>query len=300
MKILLIGGTGQLGLDIIKNSPKNIKLLAPNRTQLDLSKSEDCYKYIVDLKPDWVINSGAYTNVEKAEKEKELALKINAKGPESIAKALSETGGKLLQISTDYVFDGKKNTPYKVNDNISPINFYGLSKAKGEEYIQRALPRENQLCIIRTSWLMSPFGKNFANKIMELISDRDELKVIYDQIACPTTTRSLSKIVWKAIEYNNIYTLKQDKFPKINHFSNSGIASWYDVAVELKEIGLKYGFLKKSGDIIPVLSKEYKTDAMRPNYSVLDTSDLRRILNISNKHWRKSLSEAFQEIKIST
>ena len=162
MKILLIGSTGQLGREIIKSSPNDIYLITPSRLEFDLNNTKECYEYILNLSPDWIINSGAFTNVEKAETEEELAYKINALGPQILAKALSKSGGKLLQISTDYVFNGQQNYPYKTDQTVSPINKYGFSKAKGEEYIQQYLPGNNQSNILRTSWLVGPDGNNFA------------------------------------------------------------------------------------------------------------------------------------------
>ena len=133
MKIILVGSSGQLGKSIIQKSPKNFQLLIPTKMEFNLRNSSECFEYIIDNKPDWVINSGAYTNVDKAEEEEELAYEINSKGPQFIAKALREIGGKLLQISTDYVFNGCKSTAYKVDDRVSPINHYGYTKAKAEE-----------------------------------------------------------------------------------------------------------------------------------------------------------------------
>ena len=294
MKILLIGSTGQLGRELIKSSPKNIDLIYPSKINFDLSNTTQCYKYILDTLPDWVINSGAYTNVDKAEKEKEIAYEINAKGPQSIAKALSKTNGKLIHISTDYVFNGEQNTPYKVNKKISPINYYGFSKAKGEELIQKLLPENNKLCIIRTSWLMSPYGNNFATKIMKSLQDRDEVKVVYDQISSPTSTKALANAIWKAIELNNLFSLTKKNFPKMIHFSNSGVASWYDVAEAIGEIGIKKGLIKEMATLLPIESSEYQTAALRPKYSVLESSQTKRFLNIRNLHWRKALLEDFE------
>ena len=297
MKILLIGSSGQLGREIIKSSPNYIELLTPSKKEFNLSSPDECYRFILETSPNWVINSGAFTNVEKAEENKELALIINAKGPESIAKALSKTGGKLLHISTDYVFNGCQNIPYKTNQVICPINSYGFSKAKGEEYIQKLLPDSNKLCIIRTSWLMGAAGNNFANKMIQLINSLDEIKVVYDQISSPTITNSLANAIWRIIKINDLYTQKNRIFPRLNLFSNSGIASWYDVAVAISEIGLQTGLIKKTSKIIPVESYEYPTIAARPKYSVLESNQTKKIININNIHWRKALVDSFQSFK---
>ena len=295
MKIILIGASGQLGRDLIKNPSKDIKLITPSKGQLDLSNPKECYKYILKNSPDWIINCGAYTNVDKAENYQELTQKVNSKGPESIAKAISKIGGKFLQISTDYVFDGNQNSPYKVDQKLSPINCYGISKANCEINLQNLLLENNQLCIIRTSWLMSPYGNNFATKMLELLNEREEIKVIYDQISSPTTTSSLAKVIWEIINCNNEYTKKGALFPKILHFSNCGIASWYDVAIAIKEIGTKKGLIKKNCSIFPIESKDYPTAAKRPHYSVLDSNETQKLINFRNMHWREALKKAFDD-----
>ena len=293
MKIILIGSTGQLGREIVKNSPKDINLITPSRLEFDLTNTNECYKYILNLSPDWIINSGAYTNVEQAEKEQKTAYKINALGPQILAQALSKSGGKLLHISTDYVFSGEQNYPYKTDQKVSPINTYGFSKAKGEEYIKKYLPNNNQSNILRTSWLVSPYGNNFALKIMQLLNDKDEIKVICDQISSPTTTLSLAKAIWEIIHRNNEYSDKNKVFPSINHFSNDGVASWYDLAVIIREIGLKNGLITKAGKIKPIRSNEYNSKALRPKYSVLDTYDTKRIIGLKNSHWSNELFICF-------
>ena len=293
MKILLIGSNGQLGREIIKSFPKDINLITPSRLKFDLAETKECYEYILNLSPDWIINSGAFTNVEKAEKEQELAYKINALGPEMLAKALSISGGKLLHISTDYVFNGEQNYPYTTDQTVSPINKYGFSKAKGEEYIKRYLPDNNQLNILRTSWLVSPHGNNFAKKIMQLLNDRDEIKVICDQISSPTTTLSLADAIWKIIKRNKEYSIKKKPFPQINHFANDGVASWYDLAVEIREIGLKTGLITRASEIKPIKSNEYPSKTLRPKYSVLDTHITKKIIGLENSHWRNELLKCF-------
>tara|TARA_B100000212_G_C27365717_1_gene530244 strand:- start:517 stop:1422 length:906 start_codon:yes stop_codon:yes gene_type:complete len=294
MKILLIGSNGQLGREIIKRCPNNIDLITPTSTELDLIKSKTCHEFILDMSPDWIINSGAYTNVEKAELDKETAFKVNALGPKSLAKALALTNGKLLHISTDYVFSGKQNFPYKIDQNTCPINSYGISKAKGEEYIQKLMPENNQLCILRTSWLISPNGNNFATKMLKLLNSLDEIKVVYDQISSPTTTLSLANAIWEIIKKNEEYSLNKKIFPKINHFSNDGVASWYDLAVTIRELGIKHGFIKRKAKIIPIESHEYHTNALRPKYSVLDSIQTKTIINTDMIHWRYELIKAFE------
>ena len=293
MKILLVGSSGQLGKSIIQKRPQNIQLLIPNKMEFNLRNGIECYRYIISNKPDWVINSGAYTNVDKAEEEKKLAYTINSEGPQFIAKALREIGGKLLQISTDYVFNGEQNSPYLPNQSLSPINTYGKTKAIAEGILADILGEENQLSILRTSWLISKGGKNFATKIMQLNAEKEELNVVCDQIGSPTSSKSLSNAIWKLIEVNDQYSDLGKMFPRISQFTDNGIASWYDVAVAVSEIAFKKGLIKKMALIKPIVSSQYPTKATRPAYSVLESNLTKKILKLKKLNWRDALIEEF-------
>ena len=297
MKVILIGGTGQLGQEINKNKPDNIELIIPKRNELDLSSEEQCYEYFSRNSANWIINSGAFTNVDKAESKMELAMKVNAYGPAAIAKALSNNGGKLLQISTDYVFNGNQNVPYKTTQKTSPNNVYGTSKAEGEKLLLEELNKINQLAILRTSWLMGPYGINFAVKMLKLLSERERINIVYDQISSPTTTSTLSQAVWKLIKTNEKFTLDNQIFPRINHFADDGIASWYDVTEALLEIGIQTGLIKNKIKIIPIRTDQYPTSAKRPFYSVLDTYETKKLLSLNGVHWKNSLLNSFKNFK---
>ena len=204
MKILLTGANGQLGRELVRNKPRNINLIKLFRKDLDLSDPEACFKIIIDENPDWVINAAAYTNVEKAEIEKDLALKVNAYAPEAFAKALNITGGKLLQISTDYLFDGSQKEPYKTNQMPNPINHYGISKSQGEKKIQNIFKNKKQGLILRTSRVIGPEGKNFLLTILNLYKEKKEIKVVKDEYSCSSNTLDLSKVCWEIIENREI------------------------------------------------------------------------------------------------
>ena len=293
MKILLVGSSGQLGKSIFQKSPNNIDLLMPNKMEFNLINGIKCYEYIIRNKPDWVINSGAYTNVDKAEKEKDLAYQINTIGPQFIANALKKIGGKLLQISTDYVFSGQQKEPYLPDQSLSPINKYGETKAKAENILSDILIEKNQLIILRTSWLISSQGNNFATKIIKLNNEKDRIDVVCDQIGSPTCSKSLSGAIWKLIEVNEKYSLEGNEFPKITQFTDNGIASWYDVAVAVSDLAFKKGIINKLATIKPIFSSQYPTAALRPSYSVLDSNATRKILNLKKINWRDSLIEEF-------
>ena len=244
MKILLTGSTGQLGQEIIRSKPNDVELINLDRKNFNLEDLNHCYNFVKEFKPDWVINSAAFTNVEEAEINIKKTYLINQKAPEIISKALNSFGGKLLQISTDYVFDGNKNKPYKVDDKINPLNIYGKSKALCENSLKDILKDENRLLIIRTSWLISHIGDNFLKKILKLINEKDEIKVIDDQIGCITSTASLSKACWKLLEKNESNSKKKLRMSSLHHWTDEGIVSWYDVALMIKNISQNMGLIK--------------------------------------------------------
>ena len=193
IKVVLTGASGQLGKTLIETKPESINLITPSRSEIDLSEPEKSVLYLEKTNPDWIINSAAFTNVDDAEKESELAFCINGKAPEIFANFLNNSHGRLLQISTDFVFDGNQNIPYSNLDKPNPINIYGKSKLIGEKKVLRF--KKN--FIIRTSWLYSPFGKNFLKTMLRLHDLKQKvnepIRVIADQIGCPTSCESLSR-----------------------------------------------------------------------------------------------------------
>ncbi len=293
MNILLTGFSGQLGKAIISSKPKDIKIICKDKLELDLLSRESCFKVIRDNRPDWIINCAAYTNVDKAEEEKELAYKVNSLAPKFLSEAIKNYGGDLLHISTDYVFDGKKNTPYNPSENKSPICSYGFTKAKGEDFIYETLSGLDKGNIIRTSWLMSSYGNNFALKMIQKLKSHNKLKIIYDQLGSPTTANTLAYACWKTIILKN----KGEKLPPIMHFTNSGAASWYDIAISIDEIGKELNLLDETNIIIPIETKEYKSAAKRPNYSVLNSFESFDKLSIKPIYWREALKKVLLELK---
>ena len=292
MKILVTGSNGQLGQAIIKNNPKlmgsrSIELIKLSKAKFNLNNLKQCKSIIKELKPDWVINCAAYTDVDNAEKEVKSAIKINSLGPKIIAESLLDTGGKLLQISTDFVFNGIKSSPYLPEDKKNPLGVYGESKSIGENFIQEILGKTNQANILRTSWLMGPSGKNFATTMLNLHRTRDQIKVVSDQIGSPSTTNTVSIACWNLIEkdFNGL------ELPMILHCSDSGVASWYDIAVAIGELGKKTNLLKSSANVIPIPSKEFPTLAKRPSFSVLDCFKSRKLLSLESIHWNNSLEK---------
>ena len=294
MKVLLTGGSGQVGQEIIKSKPEEIEIINPCRKKLDLSDYNACKKIVEDHKPDWIINCGAYTQVDAAEKNILLSQKINGYAPASFVEAINKINTNLLHISTDFVFDGNQNFPYKENQIRNPLSQYGVSKALGEELIEKKISDLEKATILRTSWVISPVGKNFILTMLKLHSEKEIIKVVSDQIGCPTCAGELSKVCWRIIELK-----KKKKLPFILHWSDAGVASWFDIAVAVGELAKELGINKKEAIVLPINTSEYPTPAKRPKYSILNTKKTSKLLEVEPIHWRKNLKNILIEFRNS-
>lgn len=290
-KVLLTGSQGQLGHELLASCPEGVELIVTSRANLDLSDAESCKSAVLQYRPDWVLNAGAYTAVDRAESEPELAYAVNADAPRAFAEALRETGGKLLQLSTDFVFSGKQSYPYTPTQIAEPISMYGSSKAAGEAAVVSILLPE-QYSILRTSWVYGPVGKNFCLTMLRLhesrAANREELAVVADQIGSPTSTHGLAKACWAAI---------QSQISGILHWSDAGAASWYDFAEAIGEIGVATGLLNKAAMVQPISTEDYPTPASRPSYSLLNCYSSCKLLGLRQKHWRTALEEVMRRIQ---
>ena len=293
MKILLFGPNGQLGKTLLNTCPKEIEIIRCGRDIVDLCNPEQIHNYIIKTKANFVINSAAFTAVDNAELESEIAFRINSEAPKVISNAVSEIGSSLLQISTDFVFDGAKNTPYNPADYINPLGIYGKSKAKGEEYV---LKYKNNY-VIRTSWLYGDYGKNFCITMLKLHKEKSlanvPLRVISDQIGAPTSTYSLSRVCWKIINFLS----KSKPIPSLLHWCDAGVASWYDFAYAIGELGVEKGLISQSARVIPIKSIDYQTIAKRPHFSLLNCEGSKDILEEDQYHWRSELEKVMNKIK---
>jgi len=290
MRILVTGAQGQLGRTLKKTNPKKIvnkqiSLIFKSKNELDLSDEYSCREVIKKYKPEWIINCGAYTSVDKAESEKNIAFNINGRGPYFLAKYLKKIGGKLIQISTDFVFDGESNKAYNIDHPLKPINVYGESKAMAENLLTNKESDFDNIFILRTSWVVGNIGNNFYRTILKLISEKKEIRVINDQIGCITSLDYLAKVCWDLI------SIKQNSIivPKILHFSDSGICTWYDVARGILELASEKNLIKNHPNIIPVSSNDFNLPAKRPNFSLLNSQETYKLLGFTPTHWRKSL-----------
>jgi dTDP-4-dehydrorhamnose reductase len=267
-KILLIGSTGQVGQELLKALQPIGELVNLTRKQLDLTQPEIIQETITALKPKVIVNASAYTAVDKAETDAEIAMKVNALAPKIMAQAAQKNGTKLLHISTDYVFDGQNSTPYSEEDRTNPLGVYGQSKLLGEKGI---LENCDRYLILRTAWVYGSRGHgNFVKTMLRLGAERAELKVVADQIGSPS----------------GIY-----------HFASSGVASWYDFAVAIFEEAAKIGFPLKIKKVLPITTADYPTPAQRPNYSVLSKGKYTKAVGVYPPYWRDSLRKMLAELQ---
>jgi len=288
-KILLIGSRGQIGRELEKQFSVEYELIALGRPELDLCQENDLADCIESLSPDYIVNAAAYTAVDRAEKEPELARQINTIAPAIMAKSAKKIKASLLHISTDYVFDGKKNTPYLENDPTNPLNVYGLSKRDGEEMIRSVA---DDYIILRTSWVYGSLGKgNFVKSMLTIANQRDILRVVDDQIGCPTWSSDIAQVIGKII------TKKEHISTGIYHFTGSGETSWYGFALYIFQEAKKLGFPLTVHDVIPISTQQYPTLAIRPAYSVLSNDSLSECLGISASHWQDSLPKMLEELR---
>lgn len=285
MKILLTGAGGQLGQALQRSRPDGVDLIACDRQQLDLSNESALRATIQQVRPDWVINAGAYTAVDRAESEPELAEIMNAKAVRVLAESLTETGGQLLQVSTDFVFAGDRNRPYPVDAERQPLSVYGATKAAGEEAIAQLLPTRS--LIVRTAWVYGLGGRNFVTTMLRLMAERDRLTVVWDQVGTPTWTDSLAAALWQAIAQN---------LTGIHHCTDAGVASWYDFAVAIQDLALERDLLQQEIPIAAIPSIAYPTPATRPAYSVLDCADFNRAIGRDPLHWRHALAQMLTQV----
>ena len=290
MKILLAGGSGQLAQELQPILLSSGEVIAVDRTRLDLSQPESIRQAMAEIQPDLVVNAAAYTAVDKAENEPELAHAVNGIAPGIFAEECEKRGASLIHFSTDYVFDGSRGSAYLETDITNPLGTYGKSKLAGEEAIRNAV---NRHIIIRTAWVYGNGGKgNFVKTMLRLGKEREEIRVVADQIGSPTWTGDLAAAVSQIIPQ-----IKPEIFGTYQ-YTNSGVCSWYDFAIAIFEEAEKLGFTLKVQRVIPITTAEYPTPAKRPAFSVLSTVKISAILGTYPPHWRQGLRQMLaREVK---
>ncbi|QGX63269.1 dTDP-4-dehydrorhamnose reductase [Alteromonas mediterranea] len=288
MNIVIIGKSGQLAFELtreLENSEHQVTFLG--RDDIDITHASNVEETLSPLSTDVLINASAYTAVDKAQEDTEACNAINALAVQNLAKFCKANGAFMVHVSTDYVFNGHKGSPYLTDDPIEPQGAYGKSKAEGEKALLEILPDAS--CLIRTAWVYSSHGNNFVKTMLRLMADKPQLTVIDDQIGTPTWAKGLAKACVSAAE---------NKTAGVYHWTDEGVASWYDFALAIQELSIEKGLLDSAIPVLPIPSSQYPTPAKRPHYSVLDKQTARETFaSCKPTHWRKQLASMLDELK---
>lgn len=303
--ILLTGKTGQLGSELARLLPQIGDIIAPGRSELDLGDPDQIRQFLQDIKPHLIINAAAYTAVDAAETDQPRALAVNAQAPRELALFAKELGALLIHFSTDYVFDGSKNSPYVETDPTNPLNAYGRSKLAGEQAIRDTGAAH---LIFRTSWVYATHGRNFLLTILRLATERDELKIVDDQVGAPTCAVDLAECTTRVVA--GLVAGTDGRHPKSEltgtyHMTAAGQTNWYEFAKSILEHANQapqnLSWLTSATQarpliarrVLPILTKEFPTPAARPAYSVLSNARLKRVFGVTLPDWRTQLQRCF-------
>ena len=290
MNIVVIGKSGQLAFELsrqFENSSHQVTFLG--RDDIDITSSDSIQATLAPLSADVLINASAYTAVDKAEDDHDTNAcnAINAHAVKNLANFCKANAIFMVHVSTDYVFNGHKGSPYLTDDPIEPQGAYGKSKAEGEKALLEILPEAS--CLIRTAWVYSSHGNNFVKTMLRLMADKPQLSVIDDQIGTPTWAKGLAEACVSAAENETV---------GVYHWTDEGVASWYDFAIAIQQLGIEKGLLSSAIPVLPIPSSQYPTPAKRPHYSVLDKQTAREAFaSCKPTHWRKQLSDMLDELK---
>lgn len=282
MKIVLFGAGGQVGQALQACAPGNAQITALTRADVDLADLNAVVSALTGLSFDWLVNAAAYTAVDKAESEPDRARAINADAVAAMAEAARAANARFAHISTDFVFDGHSSTPYKPGDAPNPLSVYGQTKYQGE------IAAGPDALIVRISWVYRAGHGNFVSTMLRLMESKPALSVVADQIGSPTSADTVARALWTLIAQGQKGVL---------HYSDSGVASWYDFAVAIQEEALALGLLETAIPITPINTAQYPTPAKRPAYSVMDKTDTWAALGAPAPHWRSALRDMLKQVK---
>jgi len=282
----LLGAGGQVGRAIGTAAPGRHEVIVKTRLELDIADERTVQKLLAETKPDWIVNAAAYTAVDLAEDQPAQATAVNETAVGTLAYAAAGAGSRLLHLSTDFVFDGRSGRAYLPSDAPQPLSVYGVTKLGGETQV---LQSGADGIVLRTAWVYAAAGRNFVLTMLRLMRERNEVKVVGDQIGTPTWATGLARAIWALMDAGapaGIY-----------HWTDLGVASWYDFAVAIQEEALARGLLAQAASIVPISSAEYPTRARRPAFSVLDTSSSRVLIAAPAAHWRHNLRMMLDELR---
>lgn len=281
MRVLVAGSGGQLGRALAASAPAGVTLVAPPESDFDIGNEAQVAAVVAAAKPDLLINAAAWTAVDKAEAEEAAALLVNATAVGHLAAAAAAAGARFVQVSTDYVFDGQACQPYRPDTTPAPASAYGRTKLAGE---QAAAAHHPAPLIIRTAWVYAAQGNNFVRTMLRLMAERDEVRVVADQVGTPTHALSLAHAIWALQGHSGVF-----------HWTDAGITTWYDFAVAIQDEALRMGLLTRHVPIIPITTADYPTPARRPAWSVLDKGSSWAITGPA-RHWRHELIDCLKDL----
>ena len=284
-RVLVTGAGGQVGSALIATAPAGLAVTATTHGELDIGDAAAVAAHVADLQPQLIINTAAYTAVDKAESEPDVAMCINAAGPGHLARAARACGARLIHLSTDFVFDGRASSPYRTDHPPAPLSVYGASKLAGEREVLEALPGA---IVVRTAWVYAAQGRNFVRTMVRSMQERGQVRVVADQVGAPTAAHSLVAVLWALAARRDL--------AGVFHWTDAGVASWYDFAVAIAEEAAACGLLPAGVQVQPIVTSEYPMPARRPAYSVLDHRDTLRALDIHPVHWRVQLRAVLKEL----
>jgi dTDP-4-dehydrorhamnose reductase len=279
LKVLITGVQGQVGRCLAASVPAGVIAIGLTRAQLDVGDADAVTHAVKTHAPTVIINAAAYTAVDRAESELDAARRVNGLGPRHLARAARACGARLLHISTDFVFDGRGSVPYAPDAPTAPLGAYGLTKLEGEQAVSELVPDTS--VVLRTAWVYAAHGANFLRTMLRVMGEKRQVRVVADQIGTPTAADSLAGVLWALTQRPDI--------TGVQHFTDAGVASWYDFAVAIAEEATGLGLLAPGVRVSAISTADYPTPARRPGYSVLDKRALMSALTLEPDHWRVSL-----------
>jgi dTDP-4-dehydrorhamnose reductase len=286
VRVLVLGGGGQVARAVVAAAPSHHQVVAKARGELDIGDARGVALALAETRAQWLVNAAAYTAVDLAEDQPVQAVAVNDAAVGVLAAAASKVDCRLLHLSTDFVFDGKSNRAYLPLDQTNPLSVYGVSKLGGE---RRVLGAGGAGIVLRTAWVYASAGRNFVLTMLRLMREKPQLSVVFDQIGTPTSASSAAAAIWGLIDAQapgGVY-----------HWTDLGVASWYDFAVAIQDEALARGLLSRAVPIIPIPSSAYPTRAERPAFSVLDTASTRALIEAPARHWRHNLRTMLDELR---
>lgn len=287
MKIIIAGAAGQVGRALLSCVPHGASVRGFSHADLDIGDVNAVMSLARSDRPDVIICAAAYTAVDRAESEPELAKRVNVEGPRNLAQAAREIGARLIHISTDFVFDGRASSAYRPDSPTGPLSVYGSTKLAGELAVQAILP--DRSTIVRTAWIYAALGNNFMRTMLRVMAAKGHVRVVSDQVGTPTSAISMARVIWALAARSDL--------SGVQHWTDAGVASWYDFAVAIAEEATALGLLPATVRVDPITTAEYPTAARRPAFSVLDSRGLLEALSVTPLHWRTALRAELKELR---